>query len=133
MRALPILRLSRRVLSRGCHRTEVLNVSFKARNVKAHRGITFKRGNYSGKDTFEHNKGYGCLFVLIFLVIYPATRFRTRLLSMDADDASCCLFVSKLFEKFSFWVERSAVPMVLMYDGFIPMKYSSKFYMYNAV
>ena len=76
---------------------------------------------------------YGCLFVLIFLVIYPATRFRTRLLSIDAEDASCCLFASKLFEKFSFCVERSAVPMVLIYDGFIPMKYSSKFYTYNAV
>src|SRR5512137_136933 len=65
--------------------------------------------------------------------MYPATRFRTRLLPITADLLSCILFSSKLVEKFSRCFASSSVPIDLIYDGLIPMCDSSKFYTYNAV
>jgi len=74
-----------------------------------------------GREIFARETGYDRFLEFIFLVIKPATRFRTRLLSITADFPSCCLFSSKSFEKYSFCLVSSVVPSVLMYDGLIPM------------
>lgn len=76
--------------------------------------------------------GHSRFFEFFFLVIYPAIRFRTRLLPITADTPSCCLFSSKFFEKYSLCLARSAVPIFLMYDGLIPMEKSCRCSSLNA-